>query len=251
MNIIVLGLACALAACASPAGAAGRSVDYRQGDTVLQGYLTVTDTPGKKPAVIIIHDWNGPDTYEQRRAVMLADLGYVGFAADVYGKGVRPVGPEQSRAESSKYYSDPDLLLSRVQAAVDFVKTQPVVDASRIALIGYCFGGAAVLEYARSGAAVKGVASFHGGLTTRRPAKPDTVKARILVLHGAADTSVTPEHVAAFKKEMLDAKLGYSFVSYEGAVHGFTVPGERHHPQADKASWDEMKRFLKEIFAAT
>lgn len=231
---------------ASSAAVEGRPVTYSHGQTQLEGYVArdVSRT-SRLPVVLVVHDWNGFDEYEQRRAKMLADLGYVGFAVDVYGKGVRPDSPEKNRAESKKYYDDPQLLLRRLNAAIEWIRTQPFADPGRVAAIGYCFGGHAVLDLARSGADVKGVVSFHGSLSTTLPARSGKVKARILALHGTDDSAVGPDEVASFHKELLEAKLGYGWVSYEGAVHGFTVPGRAYNEAADKDSWEQMKRFLK------
>lgn len=226
-----------------------KSIDYKQGQAVLEGFLAYdSGVQGKRPAVIVIHDWNGLDSCEQMRSEMLAKLGYIGFAADIYGKGVRPTTLDECRAEAGKFYANPDLLLARVRAALEEVRKNPLVDTSRIAVIGYCFGGKAALDLARSGADVQGIVSFHGGLDTAHPAAPGAIKAPLLILHGGADANVTPDKVAAFQQEMLHAGAYYKFVVYPGAVHGFTVPGKAYNEKADKISWEEMKRFLQDVF---
>jgi dienelactone hydrolase len=190
------------------------------------------------------------------RADMLARLGYVAFAADIYGKGIRPKNVQEATQESSKYKNDRPLLRERVRAGLNVFKTQINVDPSRLAAIGYCFGGTAVLELARSGADVKGVVTFHGGLNTPAPQDAKNIKARLLVLHGAQDPFVPPSEVAAFEKEMKDAHVKYRLIKYPGAVHGFSnlankgeLPGALYNANADKESWQEMKKFLEHIFS--
>lgn len=234
-----------------------QTVDYKHGDKVLEGYLAYQEEgPQKRPAVIVFHDWNGIDDYERGRADMLAELGYVAFAADIYGKGIRPEGPAASSQEAGKYYQDVNLFRGRVNAALEYVKGHSLVDASKVAAIGYCFGGRAALELARSGADMAGVVSFHGGLKTEKPAQAGAVKAALLVLHGTDDPHVPASEVAAFNTEMIEAKLGYTLVSYAGAVHSFTHKdagndpsrGSAYNEAADKASWVAMQRFLGDLF---
>jgi len=186
---------------------------------------------------------------------MLAQLGYVAFAADIYGKGIRPQTIADAGAMAGKFKSDRALLRARVHVALDVLKALPEVDQSRLAAIGYCFGGTAVLELARSGADIKGVVSFHGGLSSPSPLDARNIKARVLALHGAADPFVKADEVAAFEKEMTDAKADYRLIQYPGAMHGFTnpdnqgvPPGALYNEAADKASWAEMQKFFKEIF---
>jgi dienelactone hydrolase len=188
------------------------------------------------------------------RTKQLAELGYVAFAADIYGKGVRPTDPKDCAAEAGKYKGDLPLLRKRVTLGLEQLKLQPNTDPKKLAAIGYCFGGTTVLELARSGAELNGVVSFHGGLGTTLPA--EKMKPRILVLHGADDPFVKPEEVAAFKAEMEKAKAELQFISYPGAVHSFTrktagndpSKGNAYNEAADKASWAEMKKFFGEIF---
>jgi len=253
-TIVLMGLT-------SSAGAAlkTQTVDYKQGDTVLEGYLSYDDTfTGKRPGVLVVHEWKGLNGYAKRRADMLAHLGYVAFAADIYGKGVRPESIPDAAAISGKFKADRPLLRARVNAGLDVLKSQPNVDASQLAAIGYCFGGTAVLELGRSGADVKGIVSFHGGLSSPTPQDAKNIKAKVLALHGAADPFVKPDEVAAFEKEMTDANVNYRLIKYPGAMHGFTNPDNQNTPPgalyneaADKASWIEMQKFFKEIFTAT
>ena len=233
-----------------------QTVEYKQGDAVLEGYLAYDDSlTGKRPGILVVHEWKGLNGYAKRRARMLAQLGYVAFAADIYGKGIRPQTIPDAAAISSKFKADRPLLRARVNAGFDILKSQPSVDISKLAAIGYCFGGTAVLELARSGADVKGIVSFHGGLSSPTPWDAKNIKARILALHGAADPFVNADEVAAFEKEMTDAKVNYRLIKYPGAMHGFTNPDNKNVPPgalyneaADKASWIEMQKFFKEIF---
>ena len=232
-------------------------IEYKEGDQVLEGYLAYdTKAKGKLPAVLVVHEWMGLGPYAKKRAEMLASMGYVAFAADIYGKGIRPNNPKDAAAESSKYKSNPPLLRARVQAALQELLKQKNVDKNKVAAIGYCFGGTTVLELARANADIKGVVSFHGALSS--PAAKDTkeVKAKVLVLHGADDPYVPDAEVKNFEEEMRKAKADWQLVKYSGAVHSFTNPdagsdnskGAAYNAAADKRSWAHMKAFFAEIF---
>lgn len=231
-------------------------VDYTSGGVVCEG-LHVVDTAktGKLPSVLIIHQWTGLSDNEKMRAHMLAELGYNVFAADIYGKGVRPQPPEAGK-EAGKYKSDRKLYRERMLSALEVLSKDPHTDASKIAAIGYCFGGTGVIELARSGALIKGVVSFHGGLDSPTPADGKNIKGKVLALHGADDPFVKAPDIAAFEQEMKDAKVDYKLVSYPGAVHAFTQKGAgndnskgaAYNEAADKASWEEMKAFFARIF---
>jgi dienelactone hydrolase len=232
-----------------------RTVEYRDGDQVCEGVLAWDDAAtGKRPAVVVVHDWMGVRDETVRRAKMLAELGYVALAADVYGKGTRPKDTQEAGALAGKYKGDLPLLRSRVRAAFDTLAKDPKVDSSHVFAIGYCFGGTAALELARSGAPLAGVVSFHGGLATKDAADAKNVKCPLLVLHGAADPYVPPAEVAAFQKEMTDAKVDWQMVYYADAVHAFTNPGAGNDPskgaaydaRADRRSWEAMKGFFTE-----
>ncbi|HSN93274.1 MAG TPA: dienelactone hydrolase family protein [Anaeromyxobacteraceae bacterium] len=246
-----------LAPATASAGVKGRSVEYEQGGTVLEGYLARDEAQtGKRPGVLVVHEWTGINPYVRKRVEQLAAMGYVAFAADVYGKGVRPATPQEAAAEAGKYKSDRALLRARVRAALAELRRQPGVDGDRVAAIGYCFGGTAVLELARSGADVKGVVSFHGGLDAPAPDDARNVKAKVLVLHGAEDPFVPEAQVKAFEDEMRAGGVDWQLVKYAGAVHSFTNPaagndaskGAAYDARADRRSWEAMKVFFAEIF---
>ncbi len=223
------------------------TVAYKDGAAELEGFVAYDDAvKGPRAGVLVIHDWTGLQEYAKSRATQLAELGYVAFAADIYGKGVRPTDPKDCAVQAGTYKNDLPLLRRRVLLGLDQLKSQPGVNATKLAAIGYCFGGTSVLELARSGAEVRGVVSFHGGLSTSQPAKPGDIKARILVCHGGADSHVSKE-VPDFKAEMEKAKAKLEFVTYEGAQHGFTKPGPAYQEKADKESWAAMRKFFAEI----
>ena len=236
-----------------------QSVEYKQGDTVLEGYLAYDDAvKGVRPGVIVVHEWWGLNAYAKKRADQLAQLGYVAFAADIYGKGVMAKTPQEAMELSAKYRGGTDrtLLRSRALAALDVLKKNTMVDPKRIAAIGYCFGGTAVLELARSGADIAGVVSFHGGLATPNPSDAKNIKARVLALHGADDAYVKTDEVLAFQDEMRKAGVDWYMTSYANSVHGFTnaengtdnSKGMAYNEKADRRSWQAMKDFFGEIF---
>jgi dienelactone hydrolase len=256
-----LFLTLALTACATASLSAKiktEVVEYKDGGTTLEGFVAYDDAIDEPRAgVLVIHDWTGLQDYAKRRATMLAELGYIAFAADIYGKGVRPTDPKDCAAEAGKYKGDLPLLRRRVTLGFDQLLKRPGVDAQKTAAIGYCFGGTTVLELTRSGAPVAGVVSFHGGLGTTMPAAEGAVKAKVLVCHGEDDPYVKPDEQAAFKAEMAKAKVNYNFIAYPDAVHSFTKPeagndkskGNAYNEAADKKSWQDMKNFFAKIFA--
>jgi dienelactone hydrolase len=259
MKRIALPLLIALVAGSLPAGAklVHQTVAYTQGGTPMEGYLAYDDAQsGPRPGVLIVHQWMGLTDNERMRADMLAQLGYVAFAADIYGKGVRPADQAAASAESRKYFTDRALYRARLTAALERLKQERTVDPARIAAIGYCFGGAGVLELARSGAPIAGVVSFHGVLDTPTPADAMNIKAKVLVCQGADDPYAKPEQVKSFEDEMRAAKVDYQIIVYGGAVHAFTQKeagndpskGAAYNADADRRSWQHMKDFFAEIF---
>ncbi|MEK6679640.1 MAG: dienelactone hydrolase family protein [Nitrospirota bacterium] len=232
-------------------------VEYKQGDAVLEGYLAYDDAvKGKRPGVLIVHEWMGVNPYVKKRAEQLAKLGYVAFAADIYGKGVRPKNSDEAASESKKYKTDRQLMRNRVNAGLDVLKNHKLADTKKTAAIGYCFGGTTVLELGRSGADVAGIVSFHGGLDSLNPNDAKNIKGKVLALHGGDDPFVPAEQVAAFQDEMRKAGVDWNMVVYGGAVHSFTNPdsgndnskGAAYNEKADKRSWEDMKQFFSEIF---
>ncbi|MCC7201728.1 MAG: dienelactone hydrolase family protein [Nitrospirae bacterium] len=232
-------------------------VEYKQGDTVLEGYLSYDDAiSGKRPGILIVPEWKGIGPYAERRTKELAKLGYIAFAADIYGKGVRPQTGDEASKIAAIYKSDRKLMRARVTSGLDVLKNHKLTDTKRIAAIGYCFGGTTVLELARSSADIAGVVSFHGGLDTPTPEDAKQIKARVLALHGGDDPFVTAEHIAAFEDEMKKGGVDWQLHVYGGAVHSFTVTdagndpskGAAYNERADKRSWEDMKVFFAEIF---
>jgi dienelactone hydrolase len=234
-----------------------KTIEYKQGDATLKGYLVYDNAKTeKRPGIVVVPEWWGVNDYAKHRADMLAELGYVALAADIYGNGEVTTDMKRAGELATKFKADRELLRARVKAALDTLKEQPQVDQSKLAAIGYCFGGTAVLELARSGADVNGVVSFHGALDTPMPAKKGEIKPKILVLTGADDPMVPPEQVKAFEKEMSDAGADAKVVAYPGAVHSFTNPdssklgvkGMGYNKEADEKSWQAMKDFFEQIF---
>jgi dienelactone hydrolase len=232
------------------------TVIYKDGDQEFEGYLAYDPSQkGKKPAVIVIHEWIGVNDYTKKRCDQLAEMGYVAFAADIYGKGIRPNTPETAGKESGKYRADRPLMRKRINLALEYIRKNQMVDPAKIAAIGYCFGGTVALELARSGADVKGVVSFHGGLNTPTLEDAKNIKGKVLVFHGAVDPFVPQEEVNTFCKEMNDAKVDYFLNTYANAVHSFTnpdamsqLPGVAYNKEADERSFEDMKQFFAIIF---
>lgn len=234
-----------------------KMVEYKQGDTVLEGILAYDDkVKTKRPGVLIVHDWMGVGDYVKMRAEQVAKLGYVAFAADIYGKNNRPKDQKQAAEIAGSFRKDRPLLRDRAKAGLETLLKSNLVDAKRVATMGYCFGGGTSLELARSGADLRGAISFHGNLDTPNADDAKNIKAKVLVLHGADDPYVPSEQVQAFQTEMRNAKIDWQFVAYGNAVHAFTEQhagndnskGAAYNADADKRSWIAMKDFFGEIF---
>jgi dienelactone hydrolase len=230
-------------------------VEYRHGDVVLEGYLAYDDSfQGKRPGVLVVHEWYGHNPYVRMRAEQLARLGFVAFASDIYGKGVLAKDVKEASGLAGMYLGDRKLLRARAAAGLDVLRNRPQVDPARLAAIGYCFGGSTVLELARSGADLKSVVSFHGLLDTPTPEDARNIKAKVLVLHGGDDPFVPMKEVEAFQEEMRKGGVDWQFVTYGGAVHRFTNPeagsdnskGLAYNERADRRSWEAMKIFFAE-----
>jgi dienelactone hydrolase len=232
-------------------------IEYRHGDAVLEGYLAYDDAiVGKRPGVVVVHEWWGQNDYVKKRAEQLARMGYIAFALDMYGKGKLTKDPKQAGEWSTVFSNDRKFGRARAAAGLAVLKNHPLADASRVAAIGYCFGGTTVLEMARGGAELAGVASFHGGLDTPELAKPGAVKAKVLVLAGGDDPFVPPAQVTAFEEEMRKGGADWQVHVYGGAAHSFTNPkadgyglkGAAYNERADRRSWEAMRVFFAEIF---
>ncbi len=257
-TILRAALLVLLPAAAARAGIATEVIEYKDGETVLQGYLAYDDAQeGKRPGVLVVHEWWGHDAYARGRAEQLAALGYVAFALDMYGKGIVTGDPKEAGSLAGPFRGDPDLTRRRAKAGLAVLRAHARTDPDRVAAIGYCFGGTVALELARSGETLAAVVSFHGSLRTKRPADAATLKARVLVCNGADDGFVPAEELAAFTEEMRKAKADYQIVHYAGAVHSFTnpasdkhgIPGVGYNAAADRRSWAHMKLHLAEAFA--
>ena len=271
-SCLVLTSGLTLAACASSSSTTmtdtaavnikGEEVQYSAGGTVLNGYLAYNaDQSGPRPGVLVVHEWWGHDEYARNRARMLAEMGYTALALDMYGDGKHADHPNDAQKFMTEVTSNMDVGVARFRAAMDVLQKQDTTDATKIAAIGYCFGGAVVLHMARIGTPLAGVASFHGSLSTQNPADSGTLTASILVAHGADDPLIPDDQVSAFKSEMEGAGADLTFVAYPGAKHSFTnpmatergkkfeFPALEYQEEADKKSWAELDAFLKRVFA--
>ena len=256
MRLLIPTLLTLGAALTAPAQIHTETIEYKQGDTVLEGYLAYdASIKGQRPGVLIVHQWKGLTDYEKKRAEMLARLGYTAFALDIYGKGIRPQSSQEAGAQAGKYKSNRDLLRARAQAGLAVLQKHELTDPKRVAAIGYCFGGTTVIELARSGADIAGVVSFHGGLDSPRPEDGKNIKCKVLALQGADDPFVPAKDLAAFEDEMRQANVDWQLVKYGGAVHSFTdwnagdnpQQGAAYNEKADRRSWEAMKQFFAEI----
>lgn len=241
-----------------------QSIVYQDGDVVLEGFMAwdeakVAAVPGKKlPGVLIVHQWLGLTEYEQGRATQLAELGYVAFALDIYGQKTRPKNVQEAGGFAGKYKNDRALYRKRLQLGLEQLQKAAQVDSSKIAAIGYCFGGTGVIELARSGADIDGVVSFHGGLDSPTPEDGKKIRAKVLVLHGNDDPFVPAKDIEAMKSEFNAAKVDWQMVYYSGAVHSFTQKmagndnsrGAAYNESADKRSWQAMQDFFNEVFVS-
>lgn len=225
-----------------------------------QGFMAWdASVAGKRPGILVVHEWWGHNEYARQRAEMLAKMGYTALALDMFGEGKTADHPKEAMGFVQEVMSSAGVASARFDKALEILRQHPTVNADNIGAAGYCFGGSVVLNMARMGKDLDGVVSFHGGLSSLTPAKPGAVVARILVLHGA-DDSMNPDSVVnAFKSEMESANVNYEFIAYKGAKHSFTNPNAdslgkaldmdiAYDAEADKKSWEEMKEFFNEVF---
>ncbi|MBK7140615.1 MAG: dienelactone hydrolase family protein [bacterium] len=253
--LTILGVLC-MAVVAS-AAIKTETIEYTHGDVVLQGYMAYDDaTTDKRPGILVVHEWMGINDYARGRAEQLAALGYVAFALDMYGKDVKVANAQEASTWAGKFYTDRQLMRDRANAGLEQLRSFRLTDPTRLAAIGYCFGGSTVLELARGGTTINGVVSFHGNLANPTPSNAANIKTKVLVCHGVIDPYVPIEQVNAFVAEMDSAKVDYQLVMYANAVHGFTNPnngtdnakGAAYNELADKRSWEAIKSFFGEIF---
>jgi len=229
---------------------------YHDADVTLEGsYVHPADINDKKPVVLVCHDWSGKNNFALQKATALAELGYIGFAVDMYGNGKVASTKEEKMACIQPFIQDRNKLAQRIQAAYESVKKIPQADTSRIGIIGFCFGGMCALDLARHGADLKGTVSFHGLLFAPEKKSSHSILSKILVLHGYDDPMVKPEQVMAFADEMTTAKADWQIHMYGHTLHAFANPqandpalGTVYDKTADKRSWIAMKNFFAEVF---
>ncbi|MBI3480530.1 MAG: dienelactone hydrolase family protein [Nitrosomonadales bacterium] len=253
---------CCVCSMTAQAAVQGKDVSYQANGTTLKGYLAYDDAiKGKRPAVLVLHEWWGQNEYARKRARMLAELGYTALAVDMYGDGKVLDHPNEAGKFASEVSKNMPQAKARFEAGMQLLRNHETVDANQMAAFGYCFGGGVALNMARLGEDLKGVASFHGSLATDSPAQPGKVRARIISFSGDADPMIGADKISAFKQEMTNAGADYRVVIYPGAKHAFSNPdadelGKKfklpiaYNAAADKDSWEQAKVFLREVFAA-
>jgi len=249
-----------LIGCASNKKGHGSQITYQSKNLEMKGYISsIQNGDTKKPGILVVHEWWGHNEYARKRADMLAEQGYVALAVDMYGNGKQADHPKKAGEFSSAVFKDIKGAKERFTAALETLKNHPHVDKTKIAAIGYCFGGGVVLTMARMGVELDGVVSYHGSLASPVKAKKNSVKAKLLVFNGAADPLVKAKDITNFKKEMKRAKVDYTFVNFPGAQHAFTNPGATelgkkfglplaYQEKANKESWEKTLAFFDDIF---
>ncbi len=249
-------LVCVLSTCAQ-AEIKTETIEYSDGDVALSGFVAWdSELQGKAPGILVVHQWLGLTDYEKSRCKQLAELGYVAFALDIYGRGVRPANTTEAGKLSGIYKTDRQLYRRRLQLGLAQLKARPNVSTNELAAIGYCFGGTGAIELARSGADIQGVVSFHGGLDSPTPADGKNIQAKMLICHGADDPFVPETDIDAMRQELDAAGVDWQMIYYSGTVHSFTQPmagndnskGAAYNALADKRSWQSMQDFFHEIF---
>ena len=237
-----------------------QNVTYQDGDTELEGYLVWDDSiNGKRPGVLLVHEWWGLNDYARKRAEMLAELGYVAFALDMYGKGKVTDHPDQAGEWSNEIAKNGAQWIQRAQSGLGILQASELVDSERMAAIGYCFGGSTVMQMAYAGANLDGVVSFHGALPLPPVGQSEPISSRMLIAHGNADAFIKPDHIAKFQNALEQVGADWQMVYYAGARHGFTNPDAgnygidnlKYDEKADQRSWEHMQRFFDELFSVT
>ncbi len=233
-----------------------RLIEYRDGDIPLEAYMAWGETSGPRPVVLIVHAYGGRGEYECSRADLLARMGYVGVAVDVYGKGVRAQEPEDCKRLMQPFLEDRGRLLRRLELGLEAARAQPECDPGRVAAIGYCFGGLCVLDMARAGLDLSGVASFHGLFDPPPDRASNDIRAKVLVLHGWDDAMAPPDSVLALASELTASKADWQIHAYGGTYHAFTNPhandierSVKYDAVADRRSWETLENYLAELFS--
>lgn len=233
-----------------------KQIEYRDGDILLEAYMAYDDSSSdQRPGVLISHAWGGRGELEEGKAERLAQLGYVGFALDLYGKGVKGSDPKQNQALMQPLLDDREMLQRRMQLALGIIRKQKEVDSERVAAIGYCFGGLCVLDLARTGADIRGAASFHGLFSAPGNTGENKISAKVLVMHGWDDPMATPDQVLSLADELTSMSADWQIHAYGNTMHAFTNPaadnaemGTVYSDDADRRSWQSLQLFLAEIF---
>ncbi len=259
-RLILILLSLGLSTQAVLAEVRGKEVSYSDGSITMKGYLAWDDAvQGKRPGVLVVHEWWGHNQYARKRADMLAKMGYTALAVDMYGEGRTASHPKEAGEFAGEVRKNMVAGRARFEAALRTLQQEASVDPGRIAALGYCFGGTVVLEMARQGLDLDGVASYHGNLATSTPAEPGKFKAKVAVFTGEADPMIPAAQVEAFRKEMEQAGVAYRLTSYPGVKHSFTNPeaddyGQRfgiplaYDKHADQDSWAQTGVFLRDVF---
>ena len=251
---LVVGVTCL----STHAKVVSETIDYKDGDTKLTGYIYFDDaSKEKRPGVLVIHEWWGLNDYAKKRAEMLAEMGYVAFAADMYGDKKVTKHAEDAKGWATQITSNIDAWQRRANRTLEILGKHKLVKSDDMAAIGYCFGGATVMQIAYSGTQLDGVVSFHGSLPVANEAQAKVIKTKVMIAHGYADSFIPKDHVAKFKQALEDANVDWQFHAYGGAHHSFTnerandygIDGLKYNSAADQRSWKSMQEFFKEIFS--
>lgn len=257
--LLILGIF--ITSCTEKPAIKGEAVEYKTDGVTFKGYIAYDrNKKGKRPGVLVVHEWWGYNEQVRKRAELLAELGYTAMVVDMYGNGKQAANSEEAAKLAMGVSGNEEIRRSRFMAAMDFLRRQETVDPERIAAIGYSFGGYVVLQEALDGADLDGVVSFYGGLLVKMPVTPGTMKARILILHGENDWYVTPQMMVEFKSDMEKAGAKYEMITYKDAEHGYTNPESdalaakfkgmhmKYNEEADRKSWADVKKFLEDVF---